>query len=308
MTGFGYNVSGFGSFPSRGGGGLYAFTAATFTPGGKTGSSGPSLAQARSGLTGTDVSTWKNDTQYFNTSSGIMVWTVPADGVYSIDCYGAGGAFCTRENANGGTGARIKGSFTLTSGQLINLVVGQAGRSQTNGWGGGGGGGGTFAWNPLSPSNPLIAAGGGGGGGRSSIGQQNAYTGTSGGQGSNGGSVGGTNGNPGAGNSCGGGGGQGWNGGVSRHCGGNFTWPTLRSNPTGFSSGGHSTNMGGFGGGAGSYGGSGGAGGYSGGGSGGWSYAGFGGGGGSYNGGTSQTAQTNQTPSATAGKIIITRI
>jgi len=280
-----------GSTPAPG---LYAFTSATFSPGGATFKTGPSLAQARTGLTGTGVDTWKNNTSYFNvTATGIQIWVVPTTGSYTIDCYGAQGADGgSGSTGEGGYGARIRGTFSLTQGEELRLVVGQRGWTQNNGWGGGTGGGGTFVWRPASTATPLIAAGGGGGGGIGDLTQSGGQTGQNGSNGQHsGGGAGGTGGNASASQgTCGGGGGQGWNGGTSYHCGGNFTWVALHVNPTGFTSGGHDANGGGFGGGAGSYGGSGGGGGYSGGGSGGWSNAGRGGGGGSFNAGTNPLA------------------
>ena len=289
--------------------GLYQFTSATFTPGGATFKTGPSLAQARTGLTGVGVDDWKNNTSYFNTAAGIQIWTVPATGSYTIDCYGAQGADGIANSiGTGGLGARIRGTFNLTEGELIRLVVGQRGWTQTNGWGGGTGGGGTFAWRPSSTTNPLIAAGGGGCGAfYGDVTASGGQTGTSGGAGGNGGGAGGTGGNASQSSGiCGGGGGQGWNGGPSYNCGGAFTWVALYTDPTGFSSGSHDVAGGGFGGGGGSYGGGGGGGGYSGGGSGGWAYSGRGGGGGSYNAGTDPIA-TAATWSG-EGQIIITKL
>jgi len=52
---------------------LYPFTTATFTNGGQEGRLGPSLAQARSGLSGPEVDGWKNDTEFFNTADGIQL-------------------------------------------------------------------------------------------------------------------------------------------------------------------------------------------------------------------------------------------
>jgi len=297
-----YNGEDWVALAGSGGAGLYDFTTATFTPGGANFEDGPSLTQARNGITGGD--SFKNDTAYFNTSSGQMIWVVPKDGTYRIECWGGqGGGPCTRQGTNGGLGARMRGDFNLTSGQTLRLVVGQQGERQTNGWGGGGGGGGSFVWDPNSLSQPLIAAGGGGSSGQSSNGQQDGRTGATGGTGSNGGGAGGTNGNCSASSGqCGGGGGQGWNGGGSYHCGGNFTWPTLYNNSRGHVATG--SVGGGFGGGGGSWGGGGGGGGWSGGGSGGWSYSGFGGGGGSLNNGTNQSNSSGV--NSTTGQIQIT--
>ena len=288
---------------------LYGFTNATFTPGTKTGSTGPDLTTARAGLSGTGVDAWKNNTAFFNTSGGIQLWTVPATATYRIDCYGAQGADGLQDSAgnpasSGGLGARIQGNFQLTEGQVLSIVVGQRGITQTNGWGGGGGGGGTFVWVTGQTTNPLIAAGGGGCGGIGNQAQSGGQTGTSGSAGQNNGGAGGTGGytSPSQG-VCGGGGGRGWLGGQSYYCGGNFTWSALYVDPTGLQL---NSGDGGFGGGAGSWGGGGGGGGYSGGGAGGWSYSGRGGGGGSYNAGTSQVA-VGSTHSG-QGQVIITRL
>ena len=267
---------------------LYNFTSATFTPGGQTGLTGPNLAQAISGLTGTGVDAWKNNTAFFNTTNGVQLWTVPITGVYSIQCFGAQGADDVRIVVAGGLGAVVRGNFVLTKGDQYSIVVGQRGITQTNGWGGGGGGGGTFVWKTGVTSQPVIVAGGGGCGGQSSIGQQGGQITTSGGAGSNSGGAGGTNGAASQSSGiCGGGGGRGWFGGPSRNCGGDFTYSATYIDATGHTTG--QAGDGGFGGGGGSWGGGGGGGGYSGGGSAGWSNSGCGGGGGSYNTGATQT-------------------
>ena len=267
---------------------LYSFTSATFTPGGQTGLTGPNLAQAISGLTGTGVDAWKNNTAFFNTTNGVQLWTVPITGVYSIQCFGAQGADDVRIVVAGGLGAVVRGNFVLTKGDQYSIVVGQRGITQTNGWGGGGGGGGTFVWKTGVTSQPVIVAGGGGCGGQSSIGQQGGQITTSGGAGSNSGGAGGTNGAASQSSGiCGGGGGRGWLGGPSHDCGVDFTYTATYIDATGRDTG--QGGVGGFGGGGGSYGGGGGGGGYSGGGAGGWSNSGCGGGGGSYNTGATQT-------------------
>jgi hypothetical protein len=181
---------------------LYAFTDATFTPGGKIGNTGPSLAQARTGLTGTGVDAWKNDTSYFNTSDGIQLWTVPATGSYRIQAFGAGGAPGT---VSAGVGAVIRGDFTLTQGEVIRIVAGQAGVA--NGQAGGGGGGSFVVRTPYNTNvSILVIAGGGGGGPGPCCGGQagagNASTGPNGTQAPDPGGVSlgaaGTNGNGGA--------------------------------------------------------------------------------------------------------------
>ncbi len=104
---------------------------------------------------------WKNDTQFFNTSNGIQLWTVPADGDYRIQVYGAGGG--AGEQTGGiGSGARITGTFSLTEGHIIKILVGQKGGDggTTSNYGGGGGGG---SYVTTNANSALIVAGGGNG-------------------------------------------------------------------------------------------------------------------------------------------------
>jgi hypothetical protein len=295
---------------------LYAFTNATFTPGGQTGSAGPSLAQARTGLTGTGVDAWKNNTSYFNTTNGIQLWTVPATGTYRIEAFGSQGASNTASGGTaGGLGARMRGDFSLVQGEIIRILVGQR-LNFSNTCGGGGGGGGSFVVrDPYNTTGSiLVIAGGGGGGG---MGSNVASGGTT----SN-------NGNPGSGSPAGAGGSNGNGGGIpSGGCsgpegsgGGGFSGNGTSNGTSGggisFTNGGDGgtgSRTGGFGGGGGvsNYGGSGG-GGYSGGGGGGLggsctcNVMNGGGGGGSYNAGTNQSnssgVRTDQ------GQVIITKL
>jgi len=141
---------------ASGAGSLYEFVTATFTPGGSSGSSGPSLSEARNGLSGTGTNNWKNNTEFFDTSNGIQLWTVPQDGTYRIEAYGASGGAGDRSP---GRGARMRGDFTLTAGDKIKILIGQEGRTTGEGANGGGG---TFV--ATFADTPLIVAGAGGGG------------------------------------------------------------------------------------------------------------------------------------------------
>ena len=287
---------------------LYTFTNATFTPGGTTGRDGPSLATARTGLTGTGVDGWKNDTSFFNTTSGIQFWTVPATGTYSIEAWGAqggGGGY------NGGFGARMKGDFTLTQGEIIRILVGQTGGNSY-----GGGGGGTFVIRtPYNTTQSiLVIAGGGNTTSPWSSTTSHAPTGQNGLNSSSGG-AGGTDGGGGqGGNNMPGGAGFSGNGGSSS-CGSSQV-------PLSFINGGQGgitcNSIGGFGGGSGSdgccQGASGPGGGYSGGGAGNGSGV-WGGAGGSFNSGSNQSNDAGSTGSATlaygttgGGRVIITRL
>ncbi len=95
-------------------------------------------------------------------SSGIQQWTVPYTGQYRVEAIGAAGGYdiYSKRGQNQGRGARMKGTFSLSKGEIIKILVGQEGginiKSQTAG-----GGGGTFV--VRGSNTPLIVAGGGGG-------------------------------------------------------------------------------------------------------------------------------------------------
>ena len=95
-------------------------------------------------------------------SSGIQQWTVPYTNDYRIEAVGAAGGYDTGSNSAQyrGRGARMIGTFSLSKGEIIQILVGQEGGinsvSSTAG-----GGGGTFV--VRGSNTPLIIAGGGGG-------------------------------------------------------------------------------------------------------------------------------------------------
>ena len=93
--------------------------------------------------------------------SGIQQWTVPYTGDYRMEAIGAAGGYGIRSNDQyRGRGARLRGTFRLSKGETIKILVGQEG-SVTLKASSSGGGGGTFV---VGGSNtPLIVAGGGGG-------------------------------------------------------------------------------------------------------------------------------------------------
>jgi hypothetical protein len=246
----------------------------TFTNCGQTGRTGPSEAQMQAEYNGTNLqgavtTGWR---------AGYQKWTVPATGDYWIEAIGARGG---NSGDHGGIGAFIRGKFSLTIGDELNIAVGQAGGDNPGRNAGAAGGGGTFVVADTN-NTPLVIAGGGGGAGNTSsllkitIGQD-GVSGTS--------KAGGKNGSGGQGNYGGGGGGFLTNGyGYNNTKGSSFQ--------SGLFGGVRASNGkdGGFGGGGAtgweSYRDGGGGGGYSGGG-GSNTNTGPGGGGGSYNSGTS---------------------
>ena len=100
-------------------------------------------------------------------SSGIQQWTVPYTGEYRIEAIGAAGGYDSFWSSwssaqNQGRGARMIGTFNLSEGEVIQILVGQEGGINNNMYGkGSGGGGGTFV--VRSSNTSLIVAGGGGG-------------------------------------------------------------------------------------------------------------------------------------------------
>jgi hypothetical protein len=156
---------------STGGGGFSGDTwDATLTPGGSMFFSGPSLSQARSGLTITtndssfDEATYTNDTNLFNVvGDGIQEIEIPANGTYRVKVYGASGGYGATFNSTfAGLGAVLEGEFDFTEGQTLRVLVGQRGGGASNCGDYGGGGGGTFV--TTINDDPIICAGGGNGG------------------------------------------------------------------------------------------------------------------------------------------------
>lgn len=145
---------------------LYQFTSFLFySP--INGSTGPSLSQLLS-VYYTPTNPWLTNTNYFNmTVNGIQQWTCPKTGSYRIKCIGATGGIHngSYSPAFPGAGAIIEGDFQLTSGQILNIVVGQKPSSVTGtSYNGAAGGGGSFVYTGnIGGTGLLICAGGGGG-------------------------------------------------------------------------------------------------------------------------------------------------
>jgi len=264
----------------------------SFTTAGATGRYGPTQTQLNTAYISTNLN------GIVTTTNGVQNWTIPVNGIYKIEAYGAKGG--NGSAPIGGSGAKMVGEFSLTVGQVLKILVGQVG---SNGLVGGGGGA-SFVTN--TSNAPLIVAGGGGGNAYTlaySFGQSNniGNNGTSGLPGSNGNasisvSSGGALGGGGGvattytfSQGSGGGGliGNGNNGNPST---GGLAFINGGNGGAGTVNGTDIAGNGGFGGGGGgdwvTNTGGGGGGGYSGGGGG--TYAGLGGGGGSFNSGINQ--------------------
>lgn len=262
------NAKSTGGTFGAGAGPLYSFTSATFSTN-TSGPNGPDLSGARSSLSVSGDSSWTNNTEYFNVTSGFQYFTVPETATYRITTAGARGGQSQCYGPQGGQGAQMRGDFELAVGTVLKMVVGQTGENNCYDCGGGGG---SFVC--LQDNTPVIIAGGGGGG--SASGGSSGTTSTSGQSAS---SSGGSNGGGGGGSTAGGGGGLTGNGGGSWF-GASFTNGAVNAS---------AQARGGFGGGGGGGGtnGAGGGGGYSGGSYSNWSSG--GGGGGSFNSGSNQS-------------------
>ena len=209
----------------------------------------------------------------FNYTGTVITYTITTPGNYQFTAGGAQGG------NNGGYGALLSGTYTLTSGDILEIAVGGAGAYTV--WSGGGGGG-TFIY--TSTGTPLLIAAGGGGSGVSvagGVGRTNSAaqggtpSGGSAGTGGNGGGAGSY-----TGSHYGGAGGAGFYSAGTNASGGAVGGTNGPTFAGGSSSYGGTGGFGG-GGGAGNYGG-GGGGGYNGGGGGRAAGSAGGGGGGSY--------------------------
>ena len=132
----------------------------TFTNAGATGRNGPTLSQIVSEYS----STLLENAVTINTQ-GIQEWTIPSNGTYKIEAWGASGGEGDdpQNNTRPGNGARMSGHFTLTGNHVLKILVGQQGGTGTySSSKAGGGGGGSFVYN-TSTNLPLIVAAGGNG-------------------------------------------------------------------------------------------------------------------------------------------------
>ena len=248
-----------------------------FTTCGASGPNGPDSSACSAEYAGTSLD------GAVAVSSGVQSWTVPYTGTYLITANGAQGGDKSHMSAYGGDGSEVSGEFSLTAGEVLYIIVGQAGTDATSGNSnieGGGGGGGSFV---LDSSNGILLIAGGGGGasyqGNSGTGGSNGSSSTGSGYGTNNSGSGGFSDN-------GGGGGCGCGGGGYNSAGTSNTWCGGGGAMGGVGGSSQYAKYGGFGGGGGAFHGGGGGGGYSG--AGGGTYTIGGGGGGSYNNGSNQ--------------------
>lgn len=139
----------------------------TFTSVGVWGLNGPTLAQLKA-TSSYSTKSWTQNSAYLNMSvQGFQQFTICYAGTYEITANGAnGGSYLAI--GGGGKGATAKGTFIMSNGQLLTILVGQPGNRQTSNSnygdpGAGGGGSFVFLGNTISTGSVLVAAGGGAG-------------------------------------------------------------------------------------------------------------------------------------------------
>ena len=139
----------------------------TFTNANVLGRTGPTISQLRNAYSSDNWTHANASGGPFLVAStqGIQEWTVPVSGTYRITAVGARGG----EGGYGpyttgpwrGSGASMRGDFSLTQGDIIKILVGQMGHTGTGSYVGSGGGGSYVA---TYSNTALIVAGGGGAG------------------------------------------------------------------------------------------------------------------------------------------------
>jgi hypothetical protein len=135
--------SGAGGYAGGGGGSYYdpAATLVTLT----SGTNGSTVVNGN-GVVSTGLNGFiEINGILFSYTGSIVDWTAPTTGIYAFIVDGAQGG---QGDANyGGYGAEVKGDYSLTAGEELELLVGGGGESGNNGSvSGGGGGGGTFVF------------------------------------------------------------------------------------------------------------------------------------------------------------------
>lgn len=130
----------------------------SFTTAGVTGPTGPNQSQMTAAYAGTTLAGAVTE----SSTPGIQLWTVPTSGNYTILAAGAKGG--NGNATTGGSGAVIQGDFNLIQGQVIAILVGQAGTNGPSNVGGGGGGTFVMKTSVVDSSSAYVIAGGGGGG------------------------------------------------------------------------------------------------------------------------------------------------
>ena len=142
-------------------GSLYTFTSFIFNQVNTVANTGPLLSFYQSKYSSQPFYTSGYFSLYKN-YNGYQVIRVPQTGSYMITAVGASGGSASTRSGVGGAGGKIKGTFTLTYGQRIIILVGQGGGMGAADQCGGGGGTFVVSWGDNNVLTPLAVAGGGG--------------------------------------------------------------------------------------------------------------------------------------------------
>ncbi len=137
----------------------FSFTSHLFSTCLKAGPIGPTQQECRDTYVAQGAS-WAADDANYTVNGGYQLWTVPETATYQIRAVGAQGG------ANGGNGALVEATFSLTQGEHLLMVVGQVGLSQDHDndnqlYGGGGGASTVALGNDRTSAEPLLVAAGG---------------------------------------------------------------------------------------------------------------------------------------------------
>ena len=153
---------------------LYTLTgnSHTFTSGGVTGATPPTISALRTAYTG--ATAWRDTYLSQGNYQGYQDWTVPVSGTYEFTAAGASG-YDGSGSGGAGRGAIVKGRVNLTKGEIVTIVCGQRGAAPSSGTVWGGSGGGTFVVRKTGVQ-PLFIAGGGSGESNSGAGRDGVLT------------------------------------------------------------------------------------------------------------------------------------
>lgn len=141
---------------------LYDFTTYTFQPGVARGIRVAPGYQDLFAIYGSQP--WAQDYFEIGSFDGYQDWTVPKSGTYDIEAGGARGGRDTNYGITDIWGARMRGKFDLTQGDVLTILVGSGGNQYGSPHGNeAGGGGASMVLNKTNGNQILIIAGGGGG-------------------------------------------------------------------------------------------------------------------------------------------------
>lgn len=150
-----------GAATKKGSGGGAASGTRNFTNCSSTGINGPLQSDCNTAYASDDLN------GEVTVTNGIQEWTVPTTGSYVIEVWGARGGYTGGCNSgqlggtlcHGANGARMKGTFNLTQGEILRIAVGQMGEDYSSDGGSVGGGGGHYYSNQVAKGGQTTESG-----------------------------------------------------------------------------------------------------------------------------------------------------